>query len=139
MKINTRFHCPYYLIFLLFAAGCQTSSTEEPAVYPIELKWVRHSIEYQSMCLQTYQAAWKAVKARSATLSRDWAVVLDVDETALDNSRYQEILYEKSEAFPFYWDGWVMEENCPPVPGVKAFIDSVPGFRRQCSCRLYYK
>ena len=106
MKIDLRRYLQFSLIILFFSAGCQNSSNEEPAVYPIELKWVRHSIEYQSLCLQTYQAAWKAVKARSATLDEDWAVVLDVDETALDNSRYQEILYEKKRSVSLLL-GWL--------------------------------
>ncbi len=116
------------LISFSLLIGCHSTRTqvETPApIYPVELKWVRQSVEYQAICTEVYRAAWQSVKKQTANLNEDWVVVLDVDETALDNSRYQEILYEKNEHFPFYWDGWVLEENCPPVPGVKAFIDSV--------------
>lgn len=111
------------LLALLFAA-CQTTPSPTPK-YPTELKWVKYSVEYEAICVQTYRAAWQEVKSRAASLQENWAVVLDVDETALDNFRYQEILFEQRKDFPYYWDEWVLREECPPIPGVKAFLDSV--------------
>lgn len=111
-------------VLYIFLSGC--GSTLPPASkYPVDLMWVRQSVEFEAICLQTYRAAWESVKSRAVLLEQDWAVVLDVDETALDNSRYQEILFEQNREFPYYWDDWVREEACPPIPGVKAFLDSV--------------
>ena len=135
--MNSKHIITILLISFSLLFGCHTTRTqveapapisqiETPAPnYPTELKWVRQSVEYEAICIEVYRMAWQAVKKQTANLNEDWVVILDVDETALDNSRYQEILYEKNERYPFYWDGWVLEENCPPVPGVKAFIDSV--------------
>lgn len=113
-------------IFFLLAVGCQSSTPEpEEEKMPLDLKWMRYSVEYQALCTQVYRLAWQSVKRQAATLDEDWVVVLDVDETALDNSGYQEILYKEKKDFPYFWDDWVLLEECPPVPGVKAFIDSV--------------
>jgi 5'-nucleotidase (lipoprotein e(P4) family) len=113
---------------VIIVVGCQTSPGGRN--YPVDLKWVRQSVEHQAICIQTYRAAWQAVKSQAKSLDKDWAVVLDVDETALDNSRYQEILFEERKDFPYYWDEWVKREECPPVAGVKAFIDSVRSLGR---------
>lgn len=115
---------PIITLFFIIISGCQ-SAPSPTARYPVDLMWVRQSVEFEAICLQTYRAAWESIKFRAALLQQDWAVVLDVDETALDNSRYQEILFEQNREFPYYWDDWVREEACPPIPGVKAFLDSV--------------
>lgn len=113
-----------YMALFIFLCGCQ--STPSPtSKYPLDLMWVRQSVEFEAICIQTYRAAWKSVKSRAASEQQDWAVVLDVDETTLDNSGYQEILFEQNREFPYYWDDWVRKEVCPAIPGVKAFLDSV--------------
>lgn len=108
-------------VFLIVLPGCHSSVSK----YPVDLMWVRQSVEFEAICIQTYRAAWESVKSRAASVQQDWTVVLDVDETVLDNSRYQEILFEQNRDFPYYWDDWVREEACPAIPGVKAFLDSV--------------
>ncbi len=92
---------------------------------PKDVKWVRYSVEWSAIYVSVYRNAWQQVKRRAANLQEDWAVVLDIDETVLDNSRYQEILFEQQKKFPYYWEEWVRKAEAPPVPGVRAFIDSV--------------
>ncbi len=115
--------------FIVLGFACLLAGTtfgqQAQRPYPVELKWVRQSVEYAAICVQTYRQAWQAVKARTADLEKDWAVILDVDETVLDNSGYQEILYRENKSFPYYWDEWVKEQRCPAVPGARAFLDSV--------------
>ncbi len=129
MKTRTIFSL--VLLLLLVVAGVvgiqQYQSGRAPAErpYPLELKWIRHSVEYAAICTQTYRQAWASVKQQTAGLREDWVVILDVDETVLDNSGYQDSLYQRNIKFPEYWDDWVREEKCPPVPGAKAFLDSV--------------
>src|SRR5262249_17256412 len=52
-----------------------------------------------------------------------WAVVLDIDETTLDNSTYQ---VERAALGLAYddasWNAWVIRRAAPPVPGVVEFI-----------------
>ena len=118
------------LVLLFVAFACQK---EEIAPKPVgkEVRWVRQSVEYDAICQQVYRQAWLAVKATAAKHRGNWAVVLDIDETVLDNSRYQEMLYEQDKSYPWYWADWCYEEKCPPVPGVKAFLDSVRALGEQ--------
>jgi 5'-nucleotidase (lipoprotein e(P4) family) len=59
---------------------------------------------------------------------KSWGVILDVDETILDNSDYQKMLALTGEHFdPKTWDAWVMERKATALPGVKGFIDTVRG------------
>lgn len=52
------------------------------------------------------------------------AVVLDIDETVLDNSAYQARLIESGGQWePGTWDEWVSERAAVPVPGALAFVE----------------
>ncbi len=52
------------------------------------------------------------------------AVVLDIDETVLDNSAYQARLIKNGEQWqPGTWDDWVSEKAAIPVPGAIAFVE----------------
>lgn len=55
-----------------------------------------------------------------------WVVIMDVDETLLDNSMYN---YSRDVAglsfTPESWNEWVMKEEATEVPGSKAFVELV--------------
>ena len=114
-----------WALIVLAAFACQQQSSEAEKPMGNEVQWVRQSVEYQAICQQVYRQAWQAVKAEAARTNEDWVVILDIDETVLDNSRYQEMMYGQNKSYPYYWGEWRLEEKCPPVPGVKAFLDSV--------------
>jgi len=99
--------------------------------------WVQSSAEYYAAARQAYRLA--ELMLQQALESPDWtaaleqeaaggfeslppAVILDVDETVLDNSPSQarQILDDK----PFNradWHAWVREEKAEPVPGALEF------------------
>ena len=53
------------------------------------------------------------------------AVVLDVDETVLDNSPYQAALVVGDTSFdPVGWDAWIAERSAAAVPGAVSFIEA---------------
>jgi 5'-nucleotidase (lipoprotein e(P4) family) len=96
-------------------------------VRELGIKYMRDSEEYATLARQVYRMAGDAV-ARAASAGRpgQWAVVLDVDETSLDNSTYQ--LERATYGLPYddgSWAAWVRRREAPPVPGVKTFIDIV--------------
>jgi 5'-nucleotidase (lipoprotein e(P4) family) len=123
-------------LLLLAALACAPSAkpvaTPAPVAatglaYPTELRWFRTSAEYQALTLETYRAATARVTAASQGLARgSWAVILDADETVLDNSEYQKRLgvaharYSDSS-----WARWVREAAAPPVPGAADFTRQV--------------
>lgn len=99
--------------------------------------WVQTSVEYRAVSEQTYRAA--ADRLDAALKERHWdalvpgergnaatglkpAVVLDVDETVLDNSPYQaRLVHDGKEYDGVSWDQWVAEKKAKPVPGVVDF------------------
>ncbi len=100
--------------------------------------WTQTAAEYRALTLQTYAAAWSALARAVAEPS--WtadpeqlraggyeslppAVVLDVDETVLDNSAYQaRLVRDNGEYARESWKAWVEEEAATPVPGALEFV-----------------
>lgn len=94
----------------------------------LEVKYVRDAEEYAALSRMVYRMAERSVERQAASLPRSatWAVVLDLDETALDNSAYQ--LERAAYGIPFdgpSWAAWVARGEAGLVPGVAGFIARV--------------
>ncbi len=119
--------------FLLLAlAGCATSAptappASTPADVPLEIRWTRLSAEHLAIYTQTYRSATAHLRAVADTLSApDWAVILDADETILDNSLYQKRRAEQGLGYSSEsWNAWAREEAATALPGAVAFTDEV--------------
>ncbi len=97
--------------------------------------WVQTSAEYDAVARSVYFAAARhlpvllADSSLTAALEQQQgyedlpaAVILDVDETALDNSPYQARLLESGEAYASdTWSQWVDEGIAEAVPGAVEF------------------
>lgn len=100
--------------------------------------WTQTAVEHDLIYRQTYHAAalqldraladptWEALaKGERKTAVVDpskTAVILDVDETALDNSPYQAQLIAKGSQYDeFTWAQWCREEKATAVPGAVEF------------------
>jgi acid phosphatase len=99
--------------------------------------WVQRAAEYDAVAQTVYRAA--ADKLDVALKEKNWdalvpgergnaatglppAVVMDVDETVLDNSPYQARLIRDHTSYDeTTWDLWVAEKKATPVPGVVDF------------------
>jgi 5'-nucleotidase (lipoprotein e(P4) family) len=100
------------------------------------LNWMTKSREYKAVCLQTYANAWEKVAAAAKKQKGPWAIVMDLDETVLDNSGYQRRLEASGEAYSQEsWGKWVIEEKSGLVPGAKEFIIKV---RKLPSARIIF-
>lgn len=115
------------LFALAFPAACTVA---EPGLLPehgrLAVAWVQHAPERIALCEQTYRAATEALRHRAASAragsTRPHAIVVDVDETVLDNSSYNAGLVARGESFePQTWSAWVEERAAPPIPGAVAF------------------
>jgi len=88
------------------------------------IKYMRDSDEYATLARQVYRMAGDAVTRLSKEYAgQPWAVVLDIDETTLDNSAYQ--LDRAAYGLPFEsasWAAWVRRREAAAVPGVAGFI-----------------
>jgi 5'-nucleotidase (lipoprotein e(P4) family) len=118
------------------ASASQETTTAPPAaVQPpppplprateaLSIKYMRDSEEYAAIARQTYRLAGEAVTRSNP--SGAWVVVLDVDETTLDNSTYQ--VERAVYGLPFEitsWNAWIERRQAPAVPGVVDFVGLV--------------
>ncbi|MEM9066143.1 MAG: HAD family acid phosphatase [Planctomycetota bacterium] len=108
---------------LLFSGGGCVSTAETHENLHSTL-WVQTSAEYFAITKQTYNAA--TGRLEEIALERDsstLAVILDIDETVLDNSPYQARLVRDGAVFDSEtWAGWVAERSARPIPGAPEFI-----------------
>jgi 5'-nucleotidase (lipoprotein e(P4) family) len=101
----------------------------EPAAAPPmskEIHWFRSSAEYRAITRQTYALAARALDAKVQGRDKGaaWAVVLDCDETVLDNSEHQ----KENQGKPFSqdaWTAWVNRKEAKAIPGAVAFTKHV--------------
>ncbi len=131
------------LFLLLMPALSLTTYAAEPTSctpksYEMALKYQQQSAEIMALQLQTYRLATErlAQKIAKASPASKPAVVLDLDETVLDNSAL--LVRDMQQCHDFTtWDTWgEWEKKGQPklIPGAKAFLD----FANQHRVSLYY-
>ncbi|MFD1626152.1 5'-nucleotidase, lipoprotein e(P4) family [Azospirillum griseum] len=97
--------------------------------------WMQNSVEYKATALSVY--ALGKLRLDEALADKSWtaateqtgayqdlppAVILDLDETAMDNSAYQTgLIATNSDFSPKTWDAWVKAEKATAVPGAVEF------------------
>jgi acid phosphatase len=98
-----------------------------PVTLPRDVHWFRNSAEYRAIAIQTFGAASARLRELASSHARGgWAVILDADETVLDNSEYQRRLALGGGTFASdTWNAWVREEAAVAVPGAAGFIRAV--------------
>ena len=102
------------------------SENEKEIKLPNDVRWVIKSPEYQILCKQIYENAWNNLSEIFTQSIEQSAIIMDLDETVLDNSKYQITLIEKNESYnPESWSLWVNLQEAELVPGAKEFIDSI--------------
>lgn len=99
--------------------------------------WVQSSSEFIANSLQTYNAAERnleeAVKNATVTAAIEQtdpytslppAVIMDIDETVLDNSGYDaKLILENSSYRSATWDQWIALQQATEIPGAVNFIN----------------
>jgi len=91
---------------------------------PNDIRWVVKSNEYEMLCKKIYSQA--AIGTKNLYSNKRQAIIMDLDETILDNSKYQVENFNKGETFNMEsWAAWVNRKEADLVPGVKEYIDLV--------------
>lgn len=106
---------------------CALSVQLAKTIYPLSaaVKWHTQSKEYGYLTSSIYQRAIDILNDKTLPKT-SWVVVMDVDETVLDNSQYQVIVETDGVGYtPKTWDEWVASEKAILVPGVDDFIKTV--------------
>lgn len=125
------------VILVVLLASCSatknasTKSNTTPMVSPLSMQnvdaalWFATSAENHYLFEQTYFYATELLKQRIPTFQGPLApsVIIDLDETVLDNSPYQLELIRKAETFnEKSWNEWVMQAQAKALPGAKKFL-----------------
>jgi len=100
---------------------------EEPANRNLDASlYMQTAAEYRACCLQAYNLATFRLKEALAQQNKGkLAVVMDLDETAVDNSGFQAMQLRSGLAYDQrLWDAWEEQgfDKVGLVPGAKEFI-----------------
>jgi acid phosphatase len=123
-------------VALVTGAGCHSPTVKPaspvgaalapppPAADPDNIRWVRESAEYVAATLQAYRMVTARVESEGPKHpAGTWAVILDADETILNNSLYQR---ERARLGLGYsqesWTAWVKRREATPIPGAARFL-----------------
>lgn len=98
--------------------------------------WMQTAAEHRALLRQAYDAATRALPA--ALADSDWtaaleqtgdyralppAVIVDVDETVLDNGPFEARMLLRGGGFdPTAWRRWVADAAAAPLPGAREFL-----------------
>jgi acid phosphatase len=116
--------------------GCGAARSPDSTLNAV--LWVQSSAEYAAAAAGIYGAALRALEmgladsswTAAAEQDGDYrrlpaAVILDVDETVLDNTAYQARLIEDGQVYGSEtWSAWVSEAQAAAVPGALEFTSA---------------
>jgi acid phosphatase len=103
--------------------------------------WIQTSVEYRAVCQGIYAAATRALDealadpAWTAAVEQEPgyadlppAVILDLDETVIDNSRlFGEVIRRRVDLLPDRWTTWIARGEADAVPGALEFLATARG------------
>jgi len=105
---------------------CESDAPVAPLGF--DLRWYQRSAERRALTAQAYTLATAKIVAKVAApgTPTNWGVVLDIDETTLNNSAYQRARAELGLGYsPASWTTWVNEKAATPLDGALAFTKKV--------------
>lgn len=81
--------------------------------------------EYRALCYQAFNIGRLMLDTDLAdkAVDKHRIIVLDVDETVLDNSPFQAKSVLNSSSYPDYWDAWCNLAKAEPLPGALEFLN----------------
>jgi 5'-nucleotidase (lipoprotein e(P4) family) len=118
----------YILISSLFLS-CKPSTTAEKEKSNdgllLATLYMQHSAEYRALCLQTYKLGKLMLDKKLENLpkGKKAAVVVDIDETVLDNSPFSAKSILENTDYPLYWDEWCNQASAKSIPGALEFLN----------------
>lgn len=130
----SKFRAAVAVVILTLLPSCSADHHPHEKVYGT--LWIQTSAEYRMIAEQSYilardkldaglgDSAWTAAIEQQSEYSQlPPAVILDVDETVLDNSPFQARLAKEGTDFDVgMWEDWVREVRASPVPGAVEFV-----------------
>ncbi len=80
--------------------------------------------EYRALTYQAFNIAKERIDAirQDNPTNENLAIVVDIDETLLDNSPHQALMIVSDSSYPFMWNEWCDLAKASPVPGALEFL-----------------
>lgn len=126
---------------LLLLGGVGLAQTQAQAASHLgeenvmSVAWYQTSAESKALYLQGYNIARRNLdQDLQQPSAKPRAIILDIDETVLDNSPYQAYNALHNKTFPSCWAKWVKLAKAKPVPGAKAFLN----YANSKGVQIYY-
>lgn len=123
-------------LFLMVCANSQTANGQNASVKDAVTQ-ARFNGDYMSLAVLYYQRAaetralyYQGFNMAKMMIDKDLkvksklkrAIVLDIDETALDNSPYEAQCILGGFGYPVMWDEWCNAAKAEPTPGAVEFL-----------------
>ncbi|MBN2461799.1 MAG: 5'-nucleotidase, lipoprotein e(P4) family [Candidatus Cloacimonetes bacterium] len=97
--------------------------------------WHQTSAEYRALAYQAFNIASERIINETARgHQRKPAVVVDIDETILNNSFYNAALIERKLEYPEEFNNWISKSAAEPIPGALEFLD----LANELGCEIFY-
>lgn len=117
----------FSIAVFIICSGCtfhKESSISSQSIMAVN--WMQQSGEYEALSWQAFNIAQHIYDSREAPEGKTKAVIVDIDETVLDNSAYQAWLIWTNEIYSeTTWQEWVHDKNAIAMPGAEAFAKHV--------------
>ncbi len=117
-----------FFLALVVTVAC-THSHEEKVVIDNEsllmaTLYQQQAAEYTALCYQTYNLATLRLHQilEDKKSEKPLAIVVDVDETVLDNSPFEAKSILENSDYPTYWKEWCELANARAIPGALEFL-----------------
>lgn len=123
----------YSALFLMLLSACQSTKTASSKSGSVQVDrlnkeaavlWQQTSAEYDALCYQAFNLAkYRIDEMKERQPKRKMFIIMDLDETVLDNSPYNGYLVKNNKEFEKEsWDRWVRLAKAELVPGALDFI-----------------
>lgn len=146
-KINGKFKLAVMAIVVmgLIAVGGQIPAKGPEQYTTLDLNeqlvmatlWMQTSAEYRALCYQTFNLAKMNLDMfiGAHTGSKNIAVIVDADETVIDNSAYEAFLIGNDFGYSSKtWTPWMAAAQAKAVPGALEFLN----YAREKGVEIFY-
>lgn len=86
--------------------------------------WYQTGAEFRALCFQAYNTAklMLDLDLQNKSITQKRAVIVDIDETVLDNSPNAATQIRDNQAYPYKWNEWIDAAVAEPLPGALEFL-----------------
>lgn len=127
----------FVLFVLCVSTGASAQTPADNTYIEGAVLWQQASGERQALSYQAFNLARMMVDRDirvNRRLRKPRAVIVDIDETILDNSRYEAMLLKNRVNYPTEWTAWINRSEAAAVPGAVEFLN----YAKSRGVRVFY-